>query len=355
MMATASPVAAQPKPFVLSGHSCNKILERMKANGFVSKGEVQALVRRAKRAAGSKRKEERESAAGLLGQVLAHVDHELETAVSQAQVAVDEAQAEGEALAAAQAEADARFGETKQAVADVKTEIAEAEKAVELASQAIANTKNNKKSVATEVKTVEVQKRQLEDVEANIFRPLKEARVDGSVSKQLRQLCKVGEKHGLHRELMTIAPAVLKKQLDKRRTFDNLAVRSLDTEFEKHVKALGSKIKDNEQALAEQEQHLQSQQSALLSARAQRKERRKRLALVEADLGKGQEALALARKKVRKSPTIMKHATCELERAKVRISKFRTGPLATYLRVLPLPKINVAASADETEPEDQEP
>jgi len=241
--------------------------------------------------------------------------------------------------------------ERKQAVDQAKAPWSEAEKAVESVNQAINNTKANKKSAAVEIKEVSSKKRQLEDAEANIFRPLKEARIDGSESKQLRQLCKIGQKHGLHRELLTIAPAVLKKQLDKRQTFDNLAVKSLGAEFDKHAKALASKLEDCEQAFTEKEHRLHNQQNELQGAKSHCKESRKKLLSVEARLEKGREALTAARQSVRKSPKSLKRATDKLESAQARVGKFRTGPLSTYERVLPLPRIRVSGSGDKTEAE----
>merc|ERR1712048_1200827 len=96
-------------------------------------------------------------------------------------------------------------------------------------------------------------KRELQDVEENVYRPLKEARMKGSAGqKQVSGLCKVGKKHGLHRELLSIAPAIFRKELEKRQTFDRLVLQNLGEQFEKHVDACDSKKQGSEQLLQDQ-------------------------------------------------------------------------------------------------------
>merc|ERR1711920_584314 len=94
------------------------------------------------------------------------------------------------------------------------------------------------KQVTAEMKAAETKKRELQEVEKSSYRPLKDARMSGSEGrKQVNDLCKVGKKHGLHRELLSIAPAIFRKELEKRQTFDRLVLDNLGKQFEKHVDA----------------------------------------------------------------------------------------------------------------------
>jgi len=270
----------------LTSRRCLTILARLDALGVVSTGEARTLATQAKRAAKSRRKCEQEKAGSLLGRVLARSVAMREAEVREAQSALDDANCICEEHESELAKAESSIKDAQKAVADGKGELKDAEKAIKLETKAILNIKEEKKVVADCIKVTEVKKRQLQDVEECVYAPLKEARVEGSErQKQVRVLCKAGEKHGLHKELLCVAPMILRKQLDKRQTFDRTVINSLDAEFTKHIDALSSEIHDRENSLQEHDSALQAKQEALLRARAQKKASARKIDQAVANIG----------------------------------------------------------------------
>merc|ERR1712217_89776 len=226
----------------------------------------------------------------------------------------------------------------QQTVLQSKTQLKLTEEAVETESKAIADAKKEHRSAAMEVRVSVGRKRNLEETVENVYQPLKEARVEGAAcAKQAKYLNKIGKEHGFHRELLSVAPEVLKKQLDKRQTFDNLALSSLESEFAKHIRALDAKIKDGEGTLHDQKQTMDTKQLALASARSQRKESERTLAQAEAALRKKKESLLAAQRSRQSLPKALKQAESKLQNAAINVSKLRAGPVADSMRVAPLP------------------
>jgi hypothetical protein len=327
-----------PRAPTLSSRSCLAILKRVKAVGGLSNEQLRSSAQQAKRAASKRNKAEQEKAVPMLGRLLAGASAVLEADVRRLQTAFDEAQAAVAAGTRAQADADERLQEAHKAELDGKAQLKDVEKAIETGSKAIMGAMTGKRSAQAEVAATQGRKRQLQEAAEKVYKPLKEARVEGrAAGKQISELCKVGKKYGLHSELLAVAPAILRKQLDKRQTFDNIAVKSLDAEFTKHVHALSSKIQDGEQSLQAHSETLDAKQAAVQAAREQRKECARKLTQAKADLRKSKENALTIRKRVKGLPLALSKAKLLLEQAKGRVSKFRCGPVAQYTRVLPLP------------------
>merc|ERR1712070_1187770 len=119
----------------------------------------------------------------------------------------------------------------------------------------------------------------------------------------MRLLCKAGEKHGLHKELLSVAPMILRKQLDKRQTFDRTVISSLDAEFTKHIDALSSDIQEREHSLQDHDSTLQAKHEALLKARAQKKASTRKIDQAVAHIGLGKKALVAARRRLKSQPS----------------------------------------------------
>jgi len=331
---------------VIPARTCRSILQKLEGTGVLPVGEVRDLAKQAKRAVRSCKKSEQDRAGILLGHLLVKVSETFEAEARDAQREVEEARAAVEAGATAEAQAEALLNETRQVVLQCKEQLKEADKAIETESEAIADAKKEQKSIAVEVRTSAGWKRQLEETVENVYQPLKEARVHGpACAKQANYLSKVGKKQGFHRELLTVAPDVLKKQLDKRQTFDNLTLCSLESEFAKHIEALDAKIKHGECTLQEHKQTMQTKQTILVSAKSQHKESVRNLTHAEAAVRKNKGALLSTRRSIQSLPIALKKAESELQKAEIKVSKFRSGPVAAYTRVMPLPC--AVASVDE--------
>jgi len=345
------PASKRPSCRGLTSARCLSIIKKLDALAVVPKGEVQTLKRQAMKAARSRRQAEQGNAPSLLGRVISAVATALDNDVRQAQAAEDEAKNQHHARLAEQGEAELRFKVSKQAVLDGKLQLREAERAVIRENKAIAAVKVEKKTVAEEVKVMDVEKKHLQQVAETIYKPLKEASMDrNAAQKHVRQLCKAGQKLGFHKELLMVMPPVLRKELERRQTFDKTVVRSLDNEFAKHAQSLQSKLQENELALHQQDEALHEKQSALAEAKAACKATARGLADAKSAVEKGKKAIALAKRSVRKLPAAVKQATRKLEQAQKLNDKFRKGPLATYLKFRPAKYV----TESDTEPEDDD-
>merc|ERR1712178_469797 len=97
------------------------------------------------------------------------------------------------------------------------------------------------KQADVELATQRSKQDELVYAEKTLYAPFKIAPVKGAKGqKQLKGLCQVGKECGFNDVLVNCLPAVLTKQLNKRRTFDALAIQQLDKEF--------SKLKNNAEA-----------------------------------------------------------------------------------------------------------
>lgn len=346
--AAAKPAAAALPSSTLSSRACLAILKRLDALGGLPSKELKSLARKVKRIASRSKKVGHEDAALLLGALLARASEALEAEVRRLSGALDASRAAVEGGAQARAEAEERLRGALEAEKKEKAALKEANEAIEKDGKATSGAAAEKKTSQAQIKAMQGRKRQLEETVENVYRPLKEARVEeeSMATKRIGVLRKVGKKHGLHPELLSVAPAILLKQLDKRQTFDRLAVESLDAEFAKHVGILASRIEDGEQALKAQAVSAQAKQVALQTVRAQRKEAAGKVAQAGATVRKSREALIRARQLARGLPAALSRAERDFERAKGRVSKFRCGPLAAYIRVLPLPLVNSPAAEE---------
>merc|ERR1711964_261558 len=100
------------------------------------------------------------------------------------------------------------------------------------------------------LKTVIKKKERLEATQKKAYGPLKEVRAQGlNGEKRLKDLRKVGKEFGFHQVLLNTMPAILRKQPDRRQTFDGVAMQQFDTEFAKHFNKLDMATKQSETAI----------------------------------------------------------------------------------------------------------
>merc|ERR1712060_209626 len=110
----------------------------------------------------------------------------------------------------------------------------------------------------------------LQNTAMSTYGPLKEASAGGAKGqKQLKNLCKIGKDFGFHEVLVGALPAILRKQPDKRRTFDGLAMTHLEAEFEKQKANLDSAIQNEEASLAERSTAVRVAHDSVANAKEQ--------------------------------------------------------------------------------------
>ena len=320
----------------LTNRRCLSILERVeKMLGGASHKEALKILREAKRAA--KRDSKSDSSCSLLGKVMAKVVQAFEEEVRSAKEGLEKAQNDEKTLVAEQLEAETELKNAKEAVQDFKTKLKESNKEIISKTKAMLSASAERKSVTQDVKLAEKECHQLLEVKEKTYQPLKEAVTVGSATrKQINMLCKAGKKVGFHQELLSIAPAVLKKELTRRQTFDQLVLRSLDSEFSKRSQALQSKLEENQQSLNESEKAMEENQNAVFLAKESVKQTGRKILDAEALVESSKKSVSLIKKKAKTLPSILKEAGRRYEQATGKYAKFRSGPLATYLTYRPV-------------------
>ena len=333
----------------LTNRRCLAILERVKKMCSIPK-DVQKVFREAKRAAQSAKKGDHEKSASLLGTVMAKVVNIFEEEKRIARDGLEKAKEEEKSISLQQLEAETQLKNAKQSVQDFKLKLKESNKSISIQSKALTAAFAERKSAVQEVKLAEKECQQLQDVQVKIYQPLREC--CGSASrKQINMLCKAGQKVGFHQELLSIAPAVLKKELSRRQTFDQMVLKSMDSEFAKHSMALQSKLEDNQNNLNEQERAMEESREAVALSKETAKRASRQIADAEAQVESSKEAVSQVKKKAKTLPSLLKQAGRKYERASGKYAKFRSGPLATYLAYRPVRHVEDEDLEEEQEEE----
>jgi len=210
-------------------------------------------------------------------------------------------------------------------------------KTIDKKKQAIAKAKVVLQSQEVQAKRAQGKKRQLEAVEKETYEPLKYAAADGlEGSKRLATLRRAGKAYGFHKELLSIAPVILRKPLDSRHTFEDLVVRQLASEFNKYASSLGADVKSSEDAVKDCTRQLDSAEEELAAARVVHKKATRDLGNGEVAVLRGSQALADAKNSVRKLPADLKRAERSLAQTEARLLKFQQGPWAAFESALGL-------------------
>jgi len=136
-------------------------------------------------------------------------------------------------------------------------------------------------------------------------------------------------------------PSILKKQLDRRQTFDTVAIKAFDAEMAKHLCKLQSAAMESEIAFRDKTAAVRAAEGAIVSAKENRDTISKELAAATTVLAHGVKALGIAKQHLRDFPKDAKQAANALNRAQAQLSAFRAGPLGAVeelqIRVSPPP------------------
>ncbi|CAJ1454975.1 unnamed protein product [Effrenium voratum] len=337
--AKAKVAKAAPAPG-LTSKRCVAILQRVQKDASLPKEALQVL-RQALKCAKSGKKEELPKAAGLLGSVMAKAVKAFEEELATARESLEKAKEEHQTMSSQQADAEAQLKSAKQAMVDFKAKLKDSQRFISEETKALANASAERKSALQEVKLAEKDCCHLQQVQEKNYKPLREAEeaTTAPSRKQINSLCKAAKKVGFHRELLSVAPAVLKKELTKRQTFDQLVLRSLDAEFSKRSQALQSKLEENQQSLEQQDQAMEEKRQALAAAKEAVKHTARMIVEAETQAESSKRSVQLVAKKAKSVPQMVKQQARKFEAVRSKYQKFRAGPLATYLTYRPVKNV----------------
>mmetsp|Transcript_41314 Transcript_41314/g.74694 ORF Transcript_41314/g.74694 Transcript_41314/m.74694 type:complete len:464 (-) Transcript_41314:240-1631(-) len=271
------------------------------------------------------------SASTMLGDALADTEGKLKGLLTAARAKVNGAAADKEARAEALQAAEDNLPLLKEALADKKAAVTVAGKAIQAAQRDVQVCKAETKTATSALKEHTKKMDHLKQTEEESYGALKEAAALGSQGqKQLKTLRRVGREFGFHEVLLEALPAILKKQPDRRRTFDNSALTHLESEFQKRACKIDTDIKSHQAALDAKEAAVKAAEEAVAFAEEQKTASLEELAAAEAGLAAGKQALKDARKQHQHFDSDSLRAVRELSRIEARYHAFATGPLAAF-------------------------
>lgn len=290
--------------------------------------------------------QEHEEAMSELGAVLNSIDDTQQQHVCELQQVVDEVETEKVARDAAEIAAAAEVARLKQTVLEKKAALQNLSKEITAAREALAGCKDRRKSEALALRQTAKKVDRLETTRKNVYEPLKEAQARGKqLNTKMKDLRKIGKEFAFHDVLLEAMPSILKKQLDRRQTFDKVAIQQFDAEFTKRLTELETITEDGEVAFESTHSAVQTAQEELQSLKRQQDDCSRELAVAEADFADSIAALAGAKQKVRQFPSDSKKATDALCKAQAQLSTFREGPLGAYEQLV----IEASASGSQCE------
>jgi len=280
---------------------------------------------------------EPEKATAILWKVLHETNAGLRKVAEDAQAILDGADGERENRLAAAAAAEAKCALLRHEMAEGSAAVKDAVKVIESRKAAIVTKRAMRQSQESEVKKVQIRKRHLELVEQESYEPLRRGPADGQEGhRHLEVLRRTGKAYGFHKELLSVAPVILRKQLVARHTFDALIVDQLDNEFSKHVSSLEANGIDAKRAVIELTQDVRQAEQDLMEANAVHGQAALRLSAAAAAAAEGQQALVQAKTCVRRLPADLKRAERSAQKMEARFLKFQRGPRATFEKALGL-------------------
>jgi len=172
---------------------------------------------------------------------------------------------------------------------------------------------------------------QLHQVEKDAYQPLKEAAALGRKGQeQLKCIGKLGKQFGFQEALLESVPGVLKRSLDRRRTFDGFVMTQLEREFLKHYTEMEGKLKEGEEELQNYTHAVQEAQALLDESGHSLDESNHRLTEALAAVSPSKKTAVHARQHVRKFESDLQKYVRELKSAQARLNAFRSGPLDAF-------------------------
>jgi len=302
-----------------------------------------------------------EAAMAVVGEALTDIETRLRREFEEAR-AVFEKDADKSAREEALCQAKAYLDEQQQQIQHLKPAIKESAQAMKSKQEELQSARAAQKSLRTEHSQLEAKIVQLQAAEKDIYEPLKETSAIGREGqKKVEVLQKVGKDFGFHDVLMDVLPVVLKKQPNRRRTFDGVALQHFEVEVSRHSATLGAALKEREACIEETSEVLQALRSALDHAKTEHASHTSALAQARENLTTGKNELLEAQRRVRMFDSDMRKCVRDLEDKAAKLKAFQKGPLAAFQKLsnrapveVPAPAAAVSASASASDTDDSD-
>eukprot|EP00927_Polykrikos_kofoidii_P084439 TRINITY_DN8895_c0_g1_i1.p1 TRINITY_DN8895_c0_g1~~TRINITY_DN8895_c0_g1_i1.p1 ORF type:complete len:473 (-),score=105.02 TRINITY_DN8895_c0_g1_i1:167-1492(-) len=227
--------------------------------------------------------------------------------------------------------AEARLHDLKQAVKNRHAELEAAVKALHKSREERRSREKDCRREEATSRAVTAQFNELHATETNTYQVLKQAAAVGEeAQKGLTALRRVGKHFGFHEVLLDTLPSVLKTKPEKRRTFDDIALKQLEVEFAKHISDREAEMKKSLLAVRDHQARVHDARAAVRDAEAEREAKTKEITRAEKEVEAGKAALKEARKKLRRFCTDVRSAPKNLAKAEKRLNSFIDGPLIAF-------------------------
>jgi hypothetical protein len=265
-----------------------------------------------------------------LSEALKDIDEQLQNTVCDEQAKIDNAHADQQMRVEAQAAAETSIAELKVSLSDARSAHAKALAAAKAATDSVVYALAEQTEARTEFKLLANKRQRIEAAKADL-EPLNTTTTSGpDGQKRLKGVRKIGKQFGFHDVLLDALPAVLKKQPDRRQTFDVLTLRQLGVEFTKHGNKAGALMRGGEAAVDECAVAVKEAEEVASAAANLRNESARACARSESAWEKGKGTVTAARAHVRAFSADMRRAKRCLEKRTKQLSAFRSGPLAAF-------------------------
>jgi len=275
-----------------------------------------------------------EQASTMVAGALADMEGQLRGLLTTARAKVSGSASDKEASAEALQIAEDNLPLLKAALADKKAALTAAGKAIQVAQRDVQVYKIAEKTATLALRVHTKRKDHLRQTEEESYGALKDAPALGPQGqKQLKTLRKVGREFGFHEVLLEALPAILKKQPDRRRTFDTSALTHLEAEFQKRACKIDADIKTQQADLDAKHAAVQTAEEAVHLAELQREVASAELQAAEAGLAAGKQTLKDTRKQLQKLDADAVRAVRELSRIEADYNEFARGPLAAFQEI----------------------
>jgi DNA repair exonuclease SbcCD ATPase subunit len=293
----------------------------------------------------------RPAAMTMVREALASTERRLEEELREAQIRVDGAQADKVAREAAVTDAEAHLDELKKTIVDSKVTIKESNTSIGTSRKSLKTLQGVQKSSQDKLIAIAAKVEQLHNVEKDAYQPLKEAAALGRKgNEQLKCIRKLGKDFCFQEALLESVPGVLKRSLDRRRTFDGLVMNQLEREFLKHYTDLEAKLKESEEKLREHSHAVEEAQILLNESQHSLEESSQRLDKASVALSPSRKSLMEVRQHVRKFDSDMQRRVRDLTLAQGRLDAFRSGPFAAFEELQKQASALLVGACDEKQP-----
>mmetsp|Transcript_119009 Transcript_119009/g.188480 ORF Transcript_119009/g.188480 Transcript_119009/m.188480 type:complete len:385 (-) Transcript_119009:129-1283(-) len=273
----------------------------------------------------------RQAAVAMMDEALMSTEKRLEDELSEARRKADCAQEDLMTCEAAATDAETRLIDLKSLVAESKSAIKECSKSICASRHNLKALQAAQKASQVKLGMITAQVERLQNVENQAYQPLKESAAQGKKGiDQVHCIQKLGKDFGFHETLLESIPAVLRKDLDKRRTFDGFVMDQLEREFTKHCAAIGEKLKEGEEELQGHSIALQEATSNAVETGRTRDVCNKALAEALTAVSPSKKVLSMARQNARKFASDVKKFERDVAQAQARLDAFRSGALAAF-------------------------